>query len=762
MKTRFTLFAFMLAAAGMLNAQAPVPTSWNCDNMGNLPTGWTVNNGTTKFYTSNNTVCEGAAALRMDATGHYLQVNTASQPGTFRYQLGGTGNGTWNGTVSVQESVNGSAWNTLKTYGQGSVPNNVPCLLDSVTITDPNVRYVRIFYTSKASGFNFRVDDVHITAPPYVLPKIAVEQQLVNIINGGYALPFNGATEIFSLKNVSVSTPLVIDSVTFSGTHASDFSAGTGLPVTVGTTSAQSFTLNFNPGGTGTRQAVMHIYSNDFTADSVYDVNLYAVSGALATEPTVQASNLNFSNVKSYRGTVNFNTANPLPDYYGGYIVLRADGAPVSGTPVDGTTYTKGETIGNAKVVYVGSANPGTVSFIPRAIRANSTYHFAVYTYNGGGSNFVNYLTASPLTGSFTSSGSMLSPSYYNGVDPQNTNFVSALQSTINPHNSVFYSNYAGFMILNFEARDTFRLVGQTVQNNVVTCSYSRTQILYAGNFDFTGTGTSREHTFPHSWMPTNPANNPEKPEYNDMHNLYLTRQVSVNDVRCNYPFGEVVNVISQFGEGVFGTDANGNRVYEPSDIHKGRAARSLMYMTACYNTVSGNAWNFTNSSGQVCSNVPINYIQDQTLIKKWHFEHLPDNYDIARNDFVDSIQGNRNPFVDNPDWACYIDFETMTYIASPSLPCATVGMEGNVNGKKFSIFPNPSQGVFNLSFWSDAAGDVVIRIIDITGKTVSLQNRTTVQGNNTIALETSLASGMYVVEVQTPDGKGVNRLIIQ
>jgi endonuclease I len=72
---------------------------------------------------------------------------------------------------------------------------------------------------------------------------------------------------------------------------------------------------------------------------------------------------------------------------------------------------------------------------------------------------------------------------------------------------------------------------------------------------------------------------------------------------------------------GKLGLDANGKTVYEPRDQHKGRAARSLMYMAVTYNS-QANPFNFNNPIGQQCLSTQINYAQDQNLVKKWHFDY--------------------------------------------------------------------------------------------------------------------------------------------
>ena len=45
-----------------------------------------------------------------------------------------------------------------------------------------------------------------------------------------------------------------------------------------------------------------------------------------------------------------------------------------------------------------------------------------------------------------------------------------------------------------------------------------------------------------------------------------------------------------------------------------------------------------------------------QTLLR-WHKEDPPGLYEKHRNQAISELQGNRNPFIDHPDWADKVDF---------------------------------------------------------------------------------------------------------
>ena len=49
------------------------------------------------------------------------------------------------------------------------------------------------------------------------------------------------------------------------------------------------------------------------------------------------------------------------------------------------------------------------------------------------------------------------------------------------------------------------------------------------------------------------------------------------------------------------------------------------------------------------------NEIKSIELALKWHLQHPNTERDIRRNNIVYGNQGNRNPFVDHPEYACKI-----------------------------------------------------------------------------------------------------------
>jgi len=416
-----------------------------------------------------------------------------------------------------------------------------------------------------------------------------------------------------------------------------------------------------------------------------------------------------------------------------GYLVVWKEGSAPTGTPVDGTSYLRGDAIGDGKVAYVGNS----LTFTPRGIRANIDYNYTVYAMNGFG-NYVNYKQTGKLDGNQMSGGEKIQ-AYYNGITSSDPNLIENLTALINPHTPSSYFMYKGLMMDNFEVRDT------TGGDSYVVCCYSAERKVFSGAFDWTATGYSREHTFPHSWYATHPANTvygQEKVEYIDYHNLYPINQQKANEPRSNLPLGEVVEVLYEYLEGKRGKDANGALVYEPTDKNKGNAARAKFYMVTAYNGPSG--------TGHFWS-LPSN--QDQELLKNWHFTDLPDSYEIARNELIYSIQNNRNPYIDSVDFACYVDFHSMTY----NVDGCELGLSKDFIDHNLSIFPNPSNETVYVQL--NGVEITSIDVMDMTGRKVGTFTTSTQFVEINVA---NFNAGTYLLNINTEKGNLVKRIIVQ
>jgi subtilisin-like proprotein convertase family protein len=132
------------------------------------------------------------------------------------------------------------------------------------------------------------------------------------------------------------------------------------------------------------------------------------------------------------------------------------------------------------------------------------------------------------------------------------------------------------------------------------------------------------EHTWPQSKGATGEAKS-------DLHHLFPTDS-KANSTRGSFPFGKVVTVQWSQGGSKFGLDAQGRKVFEPPDEHKGNVARALFYFSAEYN-----------------KRIPP---EEESVLREWNKLDKVDAAELARNEKISTVQGNRNQFVEHSNLA--------------------------------------------------------------------------------------------------------------
>lgn len=729
-------------------AQTALPTAWNFSTppVTSPPNGWTYGiglNGTggLTYAGAQNSVGGDNTAARMDATGEFIKIWFADKPGALSYYIKGTGISpapSFTGTFTIEQSPDDVTYTPLRVFTTANpIPGGNMSGNRYVDNPAPSTRYIRFFYTEKQSGSNVAIDSVWVrSAPPSANATINVKVGANTIVNNSQYVVGNTASTVFRLENTGTTQPLSIDSIRFSGDAASDYSVSN-APSSVAGGAFQNMNLNFTASTPGSRKATMRIYNSD-PEKNPYVIQLYGIGGSFATEPATAPGSLTASSVTSYSCKLALTGAAPTAEKY---LLIRRKGQAVADAPVDGQSYKVGDMVGSGMVAYVGDSLFS--SYVPKYIVANSSYHFAAYSFNGP-AGFENYLTSASAITSVQTSGKQPG-NYYDGLDPLQTSFVTDLRNKINPHDTIFYSAYAPRLVSTWLERDTVQ--GQ----KVVNCIYTNIPYIYNGSFAWwSGSGgntatLTREHSFPQSWMPSNTGanwptapNGKEYPEYNDMHHLYPAHQQNANARRGNNPYGVVVNATytSPTGMGKLGTNAGGQTVYEPRDEHKGDAARALMYMAACYNkaTPAQLNWSF-----------PTN--QSPALILQWHQQDPPSDFEIARHELVAQYQKNRNPFIDHPEWASYINFATMGYVV------ANQPLEFH-NG--LATWPNPSQDKIFVDASLYFTPSMSYEWLDVTGKLLK-------QGQLEAAItqvELPADKGVYFLRIQTPNGARMTRVV--
>lgn len=444
-----------------------------------------------------------------------------------------------------------------------------------------------------------------------------------------------------------------------------------------------------------------------------------------APEPAAQPTNLRKDTYdKAWTFDIKFDPATA-----DGYLVLRST-EPIVATPLDGTAYTKGTGLGNAKVFSLGSSSVIRV----KEATASTDYYFAVYAYNVTGTDFttINYLQANPLAATMRNAGNNPG-SYYNGIDFASNNVLVDLKNLINPHTQVSYGDFTNTIVREFHERDTSN------NQHVINCQYSNEYVLYSGNFGLGTYGYSREHRMAFSWINFGGVQRSVfegQDEGCDIHALELVNNDDVNFRRSNYPFDDAVSSVYTYFEFKQGKDSRNKDVADVWAARKGDVARAVFYMMVCYNGKYGKNWGLDNLLSD-------SDYQDLQKLIDMHYADLPDAFEKARHEYVYSKQGNRNPFIDFPNLVDCIDFSDLTLKGN----CSNyVGITQIEQQTKFMLYPQPTADLLNIAFDAPATETAELSVFDLSGKLVATTNYQLVAGSQSIQLSTTnLVPGYYL-----------------
>ena len=221
-----------------------------------------------------------------------------------------------------------------------------------------------------------------------------------SISASGFTIDFtkgDGANRVVLVKSGSPVNDVPVDATTYttasfgSGTQigTGNYVVYSGTAQSVGVTGLSANTTyyiaiyEFNGSGTTTN----YLTSSPATGNQI----------TLVTAPAAP-TNLIFGSITYNSLQASFTAPGIVPD---GYLVMRRKGAVISGTPVGGTVYSAGQSIGAAanEIIYVGTS-PWT-NENQTSLTDYTTYYYAVYSYAGTGTQ-TNYSIV--LTGSQTTS----------------------------------------------------------------------------------------------------------------------------------------------------------------------------------------------------------------------------------------------------------------------------------------------------------------------------------------------------------------------
>lgn len=237
-------------------------------------------------------------------------------------------------------------------------------------------------------------------------------------------------------------------------------------------------------------------------------------------------------------------------------------------------------------------------------------------------------------------------PAYYNNIDLslsgnqlklQLRSLITTTHKTILSYGDLRYKN-------------PITDVDPNNSNNLILF-YMRTSVTSAWDG---GSTWNREHVWPQSqgWFKTSGAGA-------DIHHLRPTNPTA-NSTRGNNPYGEVANrdyYAKKVGSVVYGYLKGG--YFEPLDEVKGDVARIILYLLVRYS--EADSYSITN------------VIQSYDILLKWNESDPVDDFEKNRNEKSYEIQGNRNPFIDYPEFA------NMIY-------SSTTNISDEVNDDNYSI----------------------------------------------------------------------------
>lgn len=260
------------------------------------------------------------------------------------------------------------------------------------------------------------------------------------------------------------------------------------------------------------------------------------------------------------------------------------------------------------------------------------------------------------------------------------------------------------------------------------------------GNYNSEGDCYNREHSFPASWF------NDAYPMYSDLFQLIPTDGY-VNNRRSNHPFGEVGSATwtSENGSkvGTSSTSGYGGTVFEPIDAFKGDLARNILYMAVRYYNQDSN-W---PGSDMTDGAEPRPWARKMLL--EWHLTDPVSTKEINRNNVVYSLQQNRNPFIDRPEFAEMIWGEN-------------AGYSENDQSLRISMYPNPATDFIHFEL-SDAQSLNTTGTLQITGMEGKVVYSTINYTSGTLySLDPGMKPGIYLIQFISNSGTVFHGILIK
>jgi endonuclease I len=347
---------------------------------------------------------------------------------------------------------------------------------------------------------------------------------------------------------------------------------------------------------------------------------------------------------------------------------------------------------------------------------------------------------------------SQIPAGYYDTATGSGFTLKTQLFNKISPHNIIVY----GSGLWNLFQTSDVRSNGN-VWDIYSTCNFVFGTVADGGNQDDGTLGTAecqrfnKEHTFPKSWF--GGVNGTAM--YSDAFHV-MPADKKDNGMRGSLAYGMVGTASYTTSNGIkIGNCIIPNypynlNVFEPADEFKGDIARNYFYMATCYENLIG-SWQTidpTGSGDTVLDGSNDNVYEPWFLnmLINWHNQDPVSQKEIDRNNAIYAVQGNRNPFIDHPEYVCQIWTTACANLLINAIDFAT-----------FSLFPNPTNE-HKISIISSIPVDE-IQVITVDGQ-VMIHIIKPVLNDNSYSVE-NLPQGFYFLKLNSSNQCVTKKVIV-
>ncbi len=234
---------------------------------------------------------------------------------------------------------------------------------------------------------------------------------------------------------------------------------------------------------------------------------------------------------------------------------------------------------------------------------------------------------------------SVVSDDYYESVRGlKGSALLSALTTLTTSKHTIKQVSYNGlstyYPVSDPDLYDSSKMVGY----------YTGTPFKFDG--DFKGR-INREHVWCQSFL----GDYEDSYAGSDIYNVHPSEK-DINNTRGDLYYDFVTDGTTATETDMGGTPRNTESKYssvafDPNNAYRGDAARSIFYVATRYASLG-------YTVGETASKTDKVFGKLSTLLE-WNNEYAPSYNELYRNNATDDIQGNRNPFIDHPEFATMI-----------------------------------------------------------------------------------------------------------